>query len=38
MIDTHTLNAAGAASAVRQPDCWGQETAAEPCRGIATWT
>ncbi len=37
MIYTHTLNAVGAAaSAVRPTDCWGQEAAAEPCRGIAT--
>jgi hypothetical protein len=35
-IYTHTLNAVGAASAVRLTDCWGQEAAAEPCRGIAT--
>ena len=36
LIDTHTLNAVGAASAVRLTDCWGQEADAEPCRGIAT--
>ncbi len=36
MIYTHTLNAVGAASAVRLTDCWGQEAAAEPRRGIAT--
>jgi hypothetical protein len=36
MIDTYTLNAVGAASAVRPTDCWGQEEAAEPCRGLAT--
>ncbi len=32
----HTLNAVGAASAVRPTDCWGQEAAVKPCRGIAT--
>jgi hypothetical protein len=38
MIYARTLNAVGAASAVRPTDCWGQEAAAEPRRGIATWT
>jgi len=33
LIDTHTLNAVGAASAVRLTDCWGQEAAAGPRRG-----
>ncbi len=37
MIYTPTLNAVGAASAVRPTDGWGQEAAAEPRRGIATW-
>jgi len=36
MICAPTLNAVGAVSAVRLTDCWGQEAAAEPCRGIAT--
>ena len=37
MIYTHTLNAVGAASAVRPTDGWGQEAATDPRRGIATW-
>jgi hypothetical protein len=37
MSDTHTLNGVGAASAIRLTDGWGQEAAAEPRRGIATW-
>jgi hypothetical protein len=36
-IYTHTLHAGGAASAIQPTGCWGQEAAAEPCRGIATW-
>lgn len=32
MICAPTLNAVGAASAVLQTDCWGQEAAAELCR------
>jgi len=36
MINTHILNAVGAASVARPTDGWGQEAAAEPCRGIAT--
>ncbi len=36
MIYTTTLNAVGAASAVRSTGCWGQKAAAEPRRGIAT--
>jgi hypothetical protein len=36
MLDTTTLNAVGAASAVRPTDGWGQEAATDPRRGIAT--
>jgi hypothetical protein len=40
MISSHTLNAVGAASAIRPTGCWGQEPATEPRRGrgIATCT